>query len=75
MKFQGKPYSYSPEPPLPSDRVNCCKSFQMCGIDYTEAIPVKFNNEVMKAYIVLFTYAVTRAVHLENVYILTDKDF
>ena len=75
LKVQGKPYSYPPEPPLPSDRVNSCKPFQICGIDYTGAIPVKFQNEVLKAYIVLFTCAVTRAIHLEIVYSLTEKDF
>ena len=43
-------------------RVSEARPFQACGVDYTGAV---FLNDNTKVYILLFTCAVTRAVHLE----------
>ena len=51
------------------------KSFAVTGIDYTGEILVKRGGNIVKAYVVLFTCAVTRAVHLEVVYSLTEQEF
>ena len=48
----------------------------MCGVDYTGALFYKTsNNKQNKAYICLFTCAVTRAVHLEVVTDMTTETF
>ena len=74
-KVQSKPFPNPPHAPLPADRVRQCKPFEICGVDYTGAILVKDQDLTIKSYIVLFTCAVTRAVHLEVVYDLTEKSF
>lgn len=48
--------------PLPKERVNIAPPFQITGLDY--AGPIKLN-DMSKAYILIFTCAVTRAIHLE----------
>ena len=66
LKVVGKPYSQQPFPALPEDRVLQSKPFTVTGVDYTGALSIK-NTASCKAYIALFTCAVTRAVHLEVV--------
>ena len=51
------------------------RPFQVTGIDYTGALSVRDNNAIKKAYILLFTCAVTRAVHLELVHSMSEHDF
>ena len=75
LKVQGKPFPPQTDPPLPAERVNQSKPFQVSGVDYTGALLVKDHNVTSKAYIVLFTCAVTRAIHLEVVYSLSEEDF
>ena len=75
LKVQGKPYTYPADPPLPAGRVAKAKPFQVCGVDYSGALSVKSNDGLIKAYIVLFTCAITRAIHLEVVYSLSEEDF
>lgn len=50
---------------LPRDRITESLPFEVMGIDFTGPLYVKSNGETKKAYIVLFTCAVTRALHLE----------
>ena len=64
LKIQGSHYSKPSEPPLPADRIRKSKPFSVIGIDYTGAINVK-DTLCPKVYIILFTCAVTRAIHLE----------
>ena len=59
---------------LPEFRVKPSEPFQVTGLDYTGAINVK-NGSDNKVYIVLFTCAVTRAIHLEIVSNLTVDAF
>ena len=53
------------EAPLPTDRVTPLRPFVVTGIDYAGPLFVKVGNTLNKSYIVLFTCATTRAVHLE----------
>ncbi|XP_035233021.1 uncharacterized protein LOC118204838 [Stegodyphus dumicola] len=50
--------------PLPPDRVTDCAPFEIIGIDLAEPLFLKNGG---KAWIVLFTCAVYRAIHLELV--------
>ena len=59
--------------PLPKDRINEAQAFEITGVDFAGPIYVKPDNK--KAYIALFTCAVTRAVHLELVSDLTTDAF
>ncbi|GBO05356.1 hypothetical protein AVEN_94134-1 [Araneus ventricosus] len=57
---------------LPKYRVVACPPFTTVGIDFTGAITVKTTGGALqKVYIVLFTCAVTRAVHLEVDFIMS----
>ena len=67
-KLQCRSYSYPKNPPLPEFRVKRADPFQVTGVDYTGAICVKDRaGHLVKVYILLFTCAVTRAIHLELV--------
>ena len=57
---------------LPKERVCKAKPFQACGVDYTRAVLL---NDNIKVYILLFTCAVTRAVHLELADDLTEDEY
>ncbi|XP_054723793.1 uncharacterized protein LOC129233890 [Uloborus diversus] len=61
--------------PLPLDRSNTSPPFSVCGLDFAGPIYVKFFKEVRKSYIVLFTCAVTRSIHLELVSDMTTDSF
>ena len=74
-KVQGKPFSAPPYPPLPIERCAKFKPFEVTGVDYTGAILVKSGSTVTKAYVILFTCSITRAVHLELVYSLSEEVF
>ena len=70
LKGQGPPYVYPPPPPLPEERVKDAPPFAVTGIDYAgpfEFLAVINPVSVAKSYIVLFTCAVTRCIHLELV--------
>ena len=50
--------------------------FTICGVDFTGALYYKTeHSNTNKAYVCLFTCAVTRAVHLEIVTDMTAKGF
>ena len=61
-------------PPLVSARTKDSRSFEVTGVDFTGALHVK-NTGDNKAYICLFTCAVTRAIHLEVVSDLSVETF
>ena len=75
-KWMGRPYRSFETPPLPSFRLTEGPAFVACGVDFTGTLYYKstptHNN---KAYICLFTCAVTRAVHLEIVTDMTANAF
>ena len=74
-KVLAKSYNAPPPPPLPHARINQARPFQVTGVDYTGFLNVKQGEEIIKAYIVLFTCAVTRAIHLEVVTSNSEQDF
>lgn len=62
--------------PLPSDRVNKTHPFEVVGIDFAAPLYMKAEDGTTgKGYIVLFTCAVTRAIHLELVSNLSTGTF
>ena len=64
-----KPAQPVATPELPDYRVQCNHAFEVVGIDYAGPLFCKDifspNNDVHKCYILLFTCAFSRAVHLE----------
>ena len=56
-----------PMAPLPADRIKRAYPFEVCGVDFTGPIYVSSGEKVEKSYIVLYTCANIRAVHLELV--------
>ena len=65
------------EPPtsIPIERATEADAFQISGVDFAGPLYIKDTNGFSKAYICLFTCAVTRAIHLELVSSLTTEDF
>ncbi|GFU84139.1 uncharacterized protein TNCV_4504381 [Trichonephila clavipes] len=61
-----------PFPPLPKDRTEVAAVFQVSGVDLAGPLLTKSKQ---KAWIVLFTCAVFRAVHLELITSLSITDF
>ena len=69
--IQGKCLVQPQTPPLPSFRVNCSHAYESVGVNYAGPLFCKdifhVTAEMNKCYILLFTYSVTRAIHLELV--------
>jgi hypothetical protein len=80
LKHKGKPYGVPLPPSLPKMRVEESYPFVNIGLDFAGPLNVKANlttraKTQIKAYICLFTCAVTRAVHLELCLDLTSECF
>ncbi|XP_030579763.1 uncharacterized protein LOC115776287 [Archocentrus centrarchus] len=65
-RFKAKPVQQVTAP-LPRDRITESPPFEVTGVDFAGPLYVKVSGALSKAYIALFTCAVTRAVHLELV--------
>ena len=67
--FQGKPYKYPSQPPLPSFRLTRNFAFTNVGIDYAGSVFIKdvynVDKTSYKAWIALITCASTRAIYLD----------
>lgn len=61
--------------PLPADRVTEAEAFEVVGVDFAGPVWVTARKTKRKAYLTLFTCAVTRAVHLEMVPDMTAETF
>ncbi|XP_054709007.1 uncharacterized protein LOC129218706 [Uloborus diversus] len=61
--------------PLPKDRIIESPPFETCAVDFAGPIFIKTKSSPEKAYIVLFTCGVTRAVHLEVASDLSTETF
>ncbi|XP_054270806.1 uncharacterized protein LOC128991710 [Macrosteles quadrilineatus] len=70
-RHKGKPLQ-CPPPPLPLERISDSKVFETTGVDIAGPL---FLKEGIKAYIVLFTCAVYRAIHLELTTSLSTEAF
>lgn len=69
-RYDARTMPYPDPPPLPEERVNETRPFQVVGVDYSGPIHLQDPNgdgkaEPTKVYICLFTCATTRAIHLE----------
>jgi hypothetical protein len=76
-RFEGRPLTAPPAPPLPSFRVNEAPPFAYTAIDFAGPMYLKCRGESSsnKVWICLFTYCVTRAIHLELVPDMTTTTF
>ena len=78
-KLEGRPYGVPPTPQLPEFRLSDDFAFSSIGVDFAGPIYVKdvYNkSSVMnKAYIVLYTCASSRAVHLDLVPNMSSQAF
>jgi ribonuclease HI len=77
QKVNAMPYSLPETPPLQQCRLAEAPPFTVCGVDFTGAIYYQspLSTGPNKAYICLFTCAVTRAIHLEIVIAMTVDSF
>ena len=65
-RYQGRPLLPPETPDLPDDRVNKLYAFQCTGFDYAGPLFIKNSTDTsLKVYILLFTCASSRALHLE----------
>ena len=76
----GLAYKVPPPPPLPSFRVNKQPPFTYTGVDYAGPLHVKPDHPMgakcdQKTWICLYTYCITRAVHLDIVPNLSCSSF
>ena len=76
-RLEGPSCDYPSPPPLPPFRVENGTPFLTTGVDYTGALNITdpVTGDARKVYIVLFTCANTRAVHLELAVDLTAETF
>lgn len=74
-KVNGPAYRSPETPPLPKLRIEEAPPFSVTGVDFTGALFYRTNTTQNKAYICLFTCAITRAVHLEVVTNMTTESF
>ena len=65
--YQARPVLPPPSPDLPDFRINISSySFQFVGLDFAGPLLIKSGKDnALKAYILLFTCASSRAIHLE----------
>ena len=64
-RFQGKVMCPPATPDLPNYRVDGCYSFHTVGLDYAGPLYIKNKDALSKVYVLLFTCATSRAVHVE----------
>ena len=69
------PFKYPNPADLPKERVNFVKPYEHTGIDYTGHVFVKFCNEVIKMYLLIFTCLNIRSVHIELLPSMSCEDF
>ena len=79
-RLQSRSYSYPEKSNLPGYRVNRTVPFQVWGVNYLGTVFVKdiyhsSNDEMHKAYIVLFTCSTSKAIILDLVEDNTSKNF
>ena len=79
-RYEGKPYNAQPIPALPRIRVDDAPPFVNTGLDFLGPLYVAEGNKAMvestsKVYVCLYTYASTRAIHLELTHRLSVQAF
>lgn len=73
-KFKARPGQQTTAP-LPKDRITQSPPFEVTGVDFAGPLYVKTQSSMAKAYVALFTCAVTRAIHLELVSDMSTEHF
>ena len=66
-RFNGKVLTPPPPPDLPSYRIDVNYCFYAVGIDYAGPLFIREKDALSKVYIVIFSCATSRAIHLELV--------
>ena len=74
-RHQARPFNKPAPGQLPEFRVTPARPFQNCGVDFAGPLYVLRRKSMKKVYITLFTYGVTRAIHLELVPDLSAETF
>ncbi|XP_060588487.1 uncharacterized protein LOC132743910 [Ruditapes philippinarum] len=74
-KHEGGPYKMPPMAPLPPSRVQVSPAFSRIGLDYLGPLNIKYNEELKKVWICIFSCMITRAIHLETVQDMTSEEF
>ena len=74
-KIRGKAFGPKETAQLPVERVRESRPFQVTGLDYTGALNVRNGSVIVKVYIVIFSCAVTRALHCELVENCSEEEF
>ena len=64
-KINALSFKYPRPHDYPSERVNFNRVYQHAGVDFTAHVFVKYRDELVKMYIVLFTCLNVRCIHLE----------
>ena len=75
-RFIASPLTVPPPGPLPTDRTDGGTTFEVIGTDF--AGPIKYKQRKKgeeKAYLVIFTFSLSRAVHLELLSSLETSNF
>ena len=65
-KVQGRAFTKQPHAPLPPERVTKALPFEVTGLDYSGALNVKNNGQIVKVYMALFTCACYQSCTLRN---------
>ena len=74
-RLEGPPFRLPCMPPWPKERVSRSDPFQFVGLDYLGPVNVKWESELKKTWICLFTCLSIRAIHLEWVLDLSASQF
>ena len=76
-RYDGRPFSLPPMPPLPPQRILQSDPFRFVGIDYLGPLLIREDrtSPPVKMWVALFTCLVVRAIHLECVYDLSASTF
>ena len=74
-RFHAIAYGAPPEGNLPKDRTEGERPFQVIGVDYAGPIAYKQRTKEGKAYILLYSCSLTRAIHLELLPNQTTEEF
>jgi hypothetical protein len=75
-RFQAVAFANPPVGPLPDDRTKGTTPFEVIGVDYMGPMTYKVTtNKEAKAYVLLYSCSLTRAIHLELLPTLETRDF
>ena len=73
--LKGPSFRLPSMPPWPRERVSRYSPFQFAGLDYMGPMYMKYESELRKTWVCLFTCFSVRAIHLEWVLDLTAIQF